>query len=271
MKKAKQPSASQKNRLMGSNSPLTKPLLFITFFAVVGVIVLIRSFAASSQLRLVASTSTVQNGQNVTVQVRVNPDGVTIDAVEGTVTYDSAKLQYMSVDSTGTAFDFDATGSNVVPGSTAGTLKFGRGTSSSPDVTTDALVLTLTFKALTGSGTSNLVISGNASDPNAQAVPVAGETISVGFTEPIVVTTGTISGTVTSSGGSAVSGATISYSVNGSKRSAKTAADGRYTLPNLPAGTYSIRYAAKQHQSQTINVSVTVGNVTNQDVVLQRR
>jgi hypothetical protein len=270
-KKSTQAAAGSKSRLLSNNSPLTKPLLFITFFAVVGVIFLIRSFAASGQLRLVASTPTVQNGQSITVQVRVNPDSNVIDAVDGMVTYDSTKLQYLSVDATGTAFDFDATGSGVVQGTAAGTLRFGRGTNTSPDVTSDALILTLTFKALVGSGNTSMAISGNASDPNAQLIELVGGSISVGFTEPIVVTTGTISGTVTSSNTSAVSGATISYVVNGSKRSTKTASNGSYTIPNLPVGTYSLKFAAKRHQNQTVSAGVTAGNVTTQNVVLQLR
>jgi hypothetical protein len=115
--------------------------------------------------------------------------------VDGTVTYDPTKLQYVTPpDTTGTAFDFDATGVGVVHNQTNGTLKFARGTLSNPDVlpNQNVLVMTLTFKALAGTGTTNLLIAGTASNPSAQSVPLLGETVSLGLTGTVAPNTAAI-------------------------------------------------------------------------------
>ncbi len=74
------------------------------------------------------------------------------------------------------------------------------------------------------------------------------------------VTTGTISGTVRTSGGNPISGATVSASVY----SATTASDGTYTILNVPAGAgYTVTASKTGYLDVTAaNVTVTAGNTT---------
>ncbi|MGB9618851.1 MAG: carboxypeptidase-like regulatory domain-containing protein [Armatimonadota bacterium] len=60
---------------------------------------------------------------------------------------------------------------------------------------------------------------------------------------------GTISGTVTASGGGGISGATVTTSPGG--YSTTTGSGGSYTLSNVPAGTYSLTASKSGYQSQT--------------------
>lgn len=258
----KQPLSKLKGSKLGSRVG-TLPGLFILLFAAIGAILLIRSFAISSQLRLVPSTTSVQQNQNVTVQVRVSSNDSTIDSVDGTVTYDPAKMQYVSVDATGSAFDFDATGAGIVHNQTNGTLKFARGTLSSPDITTnkDVLVLTLTFKALVGSGTSNLSVAGTASDPNAQSVPITGSTVTL-----------TLTGAVVANGASITIESTNPTPPTGSQFGLKVYVDttaymeGGVVDVNLPAG---LAYQGTLDTTGTaFNPATTVNGTTSQLVKL---
>jgi hypothetical protein len=76
--------------------------------------------------------------------------------------------------------------------------------------------------------------------------------------------TGTISGTVTNSTGTAIAGATISY--NGGTTTSAT--DGTYTLSNVPAGSVSVTAAASGYQSSTKSVTVTANTTTTQNFTL---
>ncbi len=77
-------------------------------------------------------------------------------------------------------------------------------------------------------------------------------------------TTGTISGTVKNSSGTAISGATVSYSGG----STTTASDGTYTLANMTAGSVSVTTSATGYNSSTATVSVTAGTTTTQNFTL---
>jgi subtilisin family serine protease len=73
--------------------------------------------------------------------------------------------------------------------------------------------------------------------------------------------TGTISGTVTSSGVGGIAGATVS--VGGTSLYATTAGDGSYTISNVPVGTYSLTASATgYHSATTDSVGVTSGTTT---------
>lgn len=140
-------------------------VLFIAGFAVIGVILLIRSFAATGQIYLLPSTTSVQNNTDVTVAVRINP-GTSVGVVENvTVTYDSAKFQFVSINYTGSAFDASLAENTSTPGQ----VKFSRGALSNPEITTDSLIANVTLKALAGSGSTNLAVTGQAAGGNPPA------------------------------------------------------------------------------------------------------
>jgi len=111
----------------------------------------------TGNLYITPATSTVLVGNNVTVSVRLTP-GTTVDGVQATVTYDATKLQYVSSSTTGTPYDTTL----QAPSGGSGTVTVASGNLSG-GVSTDGLVLSVTFQALVGSGSTALTISGNAS------------------------------------------------------------------------------------------------------------
>lgn len=74
---------------------------------------------------------------------------------------------------------------------------------------------------------------------------------------PLRAQTGQVSGSVTENGGRPLSGATVQ--VVGTGRQAVTAADGRYTITGVPAGSHQVRATAIGHAAQTVTVTVASG------------
>lgn len=121
---------------------------FLTFFLP------LRLFAATSATIYVSpSSSSVNNGNNVTVSVRINPNSNPVDSVQATLNFDSSKLQYISY-SVGafTTFQANASGSSF---SYVGTL-LGSSTSS------DSLIFSVTFKGV-ADGSASISLSGISS------------------------------------------------------------------------------------------------------------
>ena len=73
------------------------------------------------------------------------------------------------------------------------------------------------------------------------------------------ITTGTLTGTVTNSGGTAVSGAMITTNTGG--YTATTDTLGKYTITNMTAGTYSVICSATGYTTQTKSATITA-NIT---------
>lgn len=263
MKKTKSASGL-KGIFFGKGGLRMRPLLFVLLFAAIGAFFLIRSFAATGQIYLVSSAANVQVNQDVNVTVRINP-GTPIDIVEDViVTYDPAMLEYRSISTEGSPFEADL-GQIINPGS----IEVNRATFNA-SIGTDSLIAVITFKALAGSGNTSLQVTGNAAGSGGYTNPLGGN-LALTFSSPPVVTNGAINGVVTSSNGSPLADTTVSYSVNGSKRSIKTGTNGSYTISNLPAGTYSVKFSVKRHQAQTLTIAVAAGTVTTQNVTLQQR
>jgi outer membrane receptor protein involved in Fe transport len=83
---------------------------------------------------------------------------------------------------------------------------------------------------------------------------------------------GTILGTITDPSGAVVSGAkvTVRNTNTGLERTAQTSADGSYSIPELPIGTYSVTVNQPGFQtSVTTNVNVDVATERRVDVVLK--
>ena len=93
---------------------------------------------------------------------------------------------------------------------------------------------------------------------------------------------GTLNGTITDPGGDVVPGATVIATNNATQVESKTTStsSGDYTLPYLPAGTYTIRASApgfdtaaaqnvilRVAQTMTINIKLQVGSISQQVVV----
>jgi len=85
------------------------------------------------------------------------------------------------------------------------------------------------------------------------------------------VSTGNITGTVFSSAGGVVGSAKVSLTVNGSKKTYITNSLGVYTITNLPAGTYSLKFSAQRYISQTVSGTVTASTTVTKNLTLQKR
>lgn len=103
-----------------------------------------------------------------------------------------------------------------------------------------------------------------------------------GFAFAQTAATGQIAGTVTDPSKAAIAQAlvTVTNSSTGAVRSAKTNADGDYTVPVLPPGNYSVSVAATGFKTQaianiavevattaTVNIRLEIGEVTQQVTV----
>ncbi len=125
--------------------------------------------AVGTTLYLIPDTVSVPQDDNVEVTIRLDPGGDSINAVEANLAFDASRLQYISTSFAGSAF---STTSDNISGS--GTLKIGRYSLPSdpdyPPVTVDSLVATVTFKALAGSGSTQITFNpSSALDSNTSA------------------------------------------------------------------------------------------------------
>ncbi len=112
-------------------------------------------------------------------------------------------------------------------------------------------------------GTVSITASATGYQSSTQGATVtANTTTTQNFT--LLSAVGTVAGTVTNSGGTAIAGATVSYSSG----STTTAGNGTYTLSNIPPGTVSITASATGYQSSTQNVTVTANTTTTQNFTL---
>ena len=153
---------------------------FSLAFVLAGGSFFVRSaLAATGSIYITPASSSVQNGSNVTVSVRVNP-GATVNGVQATLNFDTTKLQYVSASTSGSGF-----GVQLQQTQSGGTVTMVRGDLSG-GVSVDSLIETVTFKALVGSGSSSLTLTNaNATDASTSAYTnpsVSGASVS--FTTP---------------------------------------------------------------------------------------
>lgn len=83
---------------------------------------------------------------------------------------------------------------------------------------------------------------------------------------------GQISGSVTDNAGAVVPDATVTVTqpATGLKRTSTTSADGNYSFPNLPVGTYTMTVSKGGFKGTTVSqITVNVASITRQNVALQ--
>lgn len=105
---------------------------------------------AATSLYLSPASSTVVSGGSFAVALRVNSGADAVNAVQTNLTYNSAKLDIVSIDYTGSAFSIQAQQTLAV-----GSIQLARGTTS--PVTGDKLIAIVNFKAKAGAtGVANV-------------------------------------------------------------------------------------------------------------------
>jgi hypothetical protein len=130
----------------------------IAMVAVLGMVVVVAGRAATQQLYTDPAIVSINQNTDFNVSVRINSGTDPVNAVEADLTYDSTKLQYVSVSSTGSDFPLEASTQ-----ATTGSLKLARATNpGSAPITGDGLVAIVTFHSLTGSGSSSITFAGSS-------------------------------------------------------------------------------------------------------------
>lgn len=158
-------------KLKNKRSFLVVPILLVAAF----LLVVPKQALAIGSLYISPGTSSVQINSNVTVAIRINP-GTSVDSVEAQLQYDSSKLQFVSINDSGSAFTLPLAQSGG-----GGTVSIERGIIGS--VTSDALVARVVFRALTGSGSTSLSVSGNAAWAGSYTSPSSGSA-TINFRSP---------------------------------------------------------------------------------------
>jgi chitodextrinase len=118
--------------------------------AVVGY-TLYATFAAGNATMYIKTPTTTEiaSGQNITVDVRINVGTETVNAVQADLSYPADRLEYKSVDATGSAFSVEAPTT-----ASGGKLSIARG--STTPVTGDVLVAKVNFTVLSGTGSAGI-------------------------------------------------------------------------------------------------------------------
>lgn len=111
--------------------------------------------AADASLYLSPSTGVYAVGSTFSVAVEVNSGGETINAAEGTLTFDSDKLSVISISKNGSIFTLWATGPTF--SNSAGTISFGGGTPENFNGSS-GIIITISFRAK-AVGSSNVNFS----------------------------------------------------------------------------------------------------------------
>lgn len=111
-----------------------------------------------------------------------------------------------------------------------------------------------------------------ARDAAGNSSPASNPASATTQTPPPPATTGSITGTINSSMGGFVSGATIQISYSGSRHSYSSDSNGVYTIASLPAGTYNpVKYSARGFNGLSLTITVIGGQTTTQNVTLVSR
>ncbi len=197
--------------------------------------------AGSATLSLVPSSGSYNINDVFTVTVHEDSGAEAINAVESDLIYDAAKLQYVSIDANTSAFDLSA---NSSAGS--GIVKIARATSGAP-LTGDQTVISVTFKALVGSGTTpiNFATCDTQAQPNctSSAIVRYSDTTDI-WNHVITGGTYTLTGDTTAAPGTTSSTTTTSSS-SSARRTRATAATVlplTLTVPTTPISSTTKTY-----------------------------
>jgi hypothetical protein len=237
----------------------------------------IRSRAlAEKTLYLSPASQSINQGTNFTVQVRENSNTDPVSVVQALLTYDAAKLDFVSLDSppVGTQFTWEIEGGVV-----GGSIRIVRGAvlSTPPQIITgDQLVATVTFRAKYAPGATAVSFAAGSGAVNANGDMVVSATSDGTYTvvDPLPTVTitnpadgATIKGTVnvTATALDDLGVTQVGFLVDGGLRSTDTTVPYEYSLntlsPLLSDGPHTISAKAYDaHNTTTDTNNVTVDN-----------
>lgn len=148
--------------------------------------------AGTAAFYMTPSTSSHDTGTTFTIALRVNPAGSSINEVDTEFTYPTSMLKLVSMNTTCVS---PWTGTATNPVDHGGVVNISCFTSGTP-ITADSLISSITFQALTGSGSGSLAYSNNSTTAAYSSVDASDVTgsksgASVTFTTPPTVVTQT--------------------------------------------------------------------------------
>ena len=160
---------------------LHKSLKFLAIAVLLGATLsswtLHKAFAAGGQMYLSPASATVKIGDTIVFTLAINPAGATLNSVAADVNFDTTKLQYVSYDASGSAFE-----SSFHQSVSGGTVTTNRANFQGGVTADGSVIETITFKALVSSGTSAVSLANaNAADQNGQPLNPGLAGASVGF------------------------------------------------------------------------------------------
>lgn len=223
MRKTKKPAHWRPYKLARYAGPVFMALAF----AWTGIRLLTGSEAAiipggAVQLYLTPASSTVTQGEEFNVVVRINTNGQTVNAVRSDITYSAGQLEFVSTSSPCADPPFGVTAENLpAPGSpTPGSVKIACG--SFVGVTGDHPIATLRFRALATTGAATISFANTSeallkSDSSNQLGSTASGTVTMTAPAPTITSIAPTSGsslggtTVTITGTNFVSTPTVKF------------------------------------------------------------
>ncbi len=148
----------------------SRPATVVAFvFGIVGSLslsVLPAQAAPGTAFYLSPASSIVQQNSNLTVTLYMNADGEPINGVQADLAYDATKLQYITVDYLGSAFNTSAPSSGG-----GGLVSIARGQTANPSAVPSVpgevasngqIIARVTFNALEGSGSTDIAFASSS-------------------------------------------------------------------------------------------------------------
>lgn len=257
-------------------------VVYLVVFAGIGGYITWRIFAASPNPPTVylnplnPSTPSIALNSTFTIQVRENSGTTAVNAVQANFSYPVNLVDFVSIDTTGTAFDIEAqsTGGN-------GQVSMARGKTTT-SVTGDQLVATVTFKSKTSGGSvpmaftsgTALVSYGTNADILGSLSNTGGVTYTIDTTAPTTAitapangasiglgTTTTISATASDTGGTI---SKVEILVDGAVKTSLTTSPYNYSwnTTGLTIGNHTVQARATDSAgnagtSNTVTVAIT--------------
>jgi chitodextrinase len=195
----------------------------IVFAAIGGYVLLRGSFAApppAPTIYLTPSTKTLAVNTTFSVQVRENSGPAAVNAVEADFSYPANLLDFVSIDTTGTAF------TTIAPSSGgAGQVKIAQGEIGS--VSGDQLVATVTFKTKTTGGTAAMAFTSGTElvDANSNADILGSLSATGGASYLIDTVAPTVNITSPTNGASIAGGSTATIAATATDNDAVSSVD----------------------------------------------